>query len=145
MELLKNGLEVEKEGSKTALPSATKVSLLKHSFTLDDVSMLENMNNTCDSSLQKLLALITKSLKGAEESLCAMKPVNMATNKGDQEWEKATTETDPSCLKAVALEVDDEDLNRTLTGEEEVCQVAAISSLQGLDWRQWSPMEGSVL
>ena len=48
---LENGSEVEKKSGKTALPIAIKAFLLKHLFTPDDISMLENMDSACNTSL----------------------------------------------------------------------------------------------
>ncbi|XP_067935022.1 murinoglobulin-2-like [Watersipora subatra] len=101
----------------------------EHSLTPDALSLLENLDDACDASLPELSVSVTRSLKEAEEALSAPKPVGLAANQGDRECGKATAEAGSSCPGAAASDTDVEDLNRTLTGEEEVCHVATVGSL----------------
>ena len=108
--------------------SRTRPKRLKNSFSLDDVRALEKIDSKGNTSLQNLLTSITTSLKEAEEALGAPEPVGVAAPKGDQEWKEATAEASRSCPGKAVSEATDEDLDRTLTGEE-VCRVATISSI----------------
>lgn len=65
MGLSENGPEVERKSSKRALLAASKALFLKHSFTLEEVKPLENMDSKGNTSLEDLLCLVTFSLKEA--------------------------------------------------------------------------------
>ena len=115
---------------KTALTVATKAFLSKHLLTPDAFSLLKNMDNACETSLQELLTSVTKSLEGAEGALRKPEPANVVAYKEDRGWKEATNETSTSQHYSVVLKVNDDGsealLDETLTKEvEEVCRVAA--------------------
>lgn len=116
-----------------ALTVATKAFLLKHSFTLDVISLFENMDTAYERPLQELVFSVTKCFEEAEGALPEPKPANVVAYKGARGWEEAPNKASTSHPEPIALEINDNDaealLDETLTKEiEEVCRVAAIGT-----------------
>ncbi|XP_067932647.1 receptor-type tyrosine-protein phosphatase alpha-like [Watersipora subatra] len=126
-----NGPEVQKESGKTALTAATKTFFLKHLFTLEDISMLEIMDSTCDTSLRDLLTSVTISLKEAGEVLNRPTPANVVAYKGNV-GETGTRQGGLGHSEPAVLELTDKGVEALLkeTSMEDVEEVSRVAAIK---------------